>query len=114
MPKVLVIEPAGLEIRHLEKPVSGVYELWTKHNVYRLDEELRCVAVEASDDGAPQPNHQCQGATLKGGHAKVAGRLKAFPSLPPPGSYAIFANRDETVLMTSRVLRVVKNVQGDA
>jgi hypothetical protein len=108
-----VIEPTGLEIRRSERPTSGVYELWTKHSVYRLDEELRCIAVEGSDDGAPRPNHECQGAMLKGGHARVAGRTKAFPSLPPPGSYAIFADRDETVVTTSRVLRVVKNVPGD-
>ena len=113
MAKAVVIEPEGMEINHAVQATSGVYELWTKNRVYRLDEELRCVAVETSGDGKPQGDHRCQGATLRGGHTRVSGRVKAVESLPPPGSYAIFENRDETVLMTSRVLRVVKNIRRD-
>ena len=109
----MVIEPNGLEIQRSKRPVSGVYELWTEHRVYRLDEELRCVAVETSNDGAPQTDHACQGATLMGGHTKEGGHLKVVPSLPPPGAYAIFENRDATVSITSRVLRVVKLIQRD-
>ena len=113
MIKAVVIEPEGMEVSHAAHAASGVYELWTKNRVYRLDEELRCVAVEASSDGTPQSDHECQGATLKGGHTRVNGRVKAVESLPPPGGYAIFENRDESVLMTSRVLRVVKNIPRD-
>ena len=109
----MVIEPNGLEVRRSKRPVSGVYELWTAHRVYRLDEELRCVAVETWNDGTPQTDHACQGAMLMGGHTKEGGRLRVVQSLPPPGAHAIFENRDETVSITSRVLRVIKNIPRD-
>ena len=109
----MVIEPNGLEIRRSTRPMSGVYELWTKRRVYRLDEELRCVAVETRDDGTPQTDHACQGATLMGGHTREDGHLKVVFSLPPPGTRAIFENRDETISVTSRVLRVVKLIPRD-
>ena len=65
-------------------------------------------ATMAHADGSRLSRRHAQGRSHQTGRA-----LRVVYPLPPPGAHAIFVHRDDTVAITSRVVRIVKHVLRD-
>lgn len=84
------------------------FEIWTRHSLYVLDAQMRCIEVVDRSDGQVVANHTFEGATLIGAQVPRAGTMELCVPWPRPGFEAVFlAPSSGRYMTTSTVERVV-------
>lgn len=108
--ELTVVQSRGVTLSDALKPWVA-FEVWTRHRVYLIGCQMRCVGVYNRTENKDETTHPLIGALLSGGRGQAGDDVQLTQPFPLPGTKAVFryevGARQATRFATSSVVERV-------
>ncbi len=87
--ELTVVQSRGATLTDALKPWVA-FEIWTRHRVYLIGCQMRCVGVFNRTESRDETTHPLIGALLSGGRGQSGDDVQLTQPFPLPGTKAVF------------------------